>query len=233
MHDLHSRIRLFGAGGLLTLLGLSLSACATTESWKEQVLLHDGHTIVVTRTMERAPANSLGHGGPLSETLTFTPPGLDRPITWKTRFNESPGKPGSLNPMLLDIVRGTVYLVATPVGCISYNKWRRPNPPYIALKYISGHWTRIPVKALPTVLVHANLIDPPSPDKVEDFYTLKDVKEQLQDALLETRTVFRTPIRTNWVMCPVLVPITSGASKGGWTTPGALQSIESIHHSHR
>lgn len=192
MYGHHSRVRLFGAGGLVALLGLSLSACATPETWKEVAPLHNGHTIIVTRTMDLAGADGVGYRKPLNETDSFTLPGSGKRITWKTSFNDSSRKQNALSPMLLDIVRGTPYVVTMPNGCISYNKWHRPNPPYIAFKYQTGHWTRIPVTALPAELVHANLIDPPSPDKAKAFYTLKDVEEQLQQGnVKDAMTVFR------------------------------------------
>jgi len=215
------------------LLSISLSACGSTVSWKEQVLLHNGHTIVVTRTMDLAGADGEGYRKPLSETLTFIPPGSSSQVIWKTSFNDSSRKQNSLNPILLGIVRGDAYIVTMPAGCISYNKWHRPNPPYVAFVYQSGHWVRIPIKALPPVLIHTNLIDPPSPDRVKSFYTLKDVQGELHQATVkDAMTVFRTPIPTEFMRCPVLVPITSGPFKGGWKTPGAFPSIKSLGSPH-
>jgi len=61
-------------------------------------------------------------------------------------------------PMLLDIKNGVVYLVAYPMGCLSYNKWGRPNPPYVIFKYQSNEWQRISLQELPAEINTPNLI---------------------------------------------------------------------------
>ena len=53
----------------------------------------------------------------------------------------------------------TSYIVAEPRGCLSYNKWGRPNPPYVVFKSQGGDdWKRIPLQQLPTRFKTPNLV---------------------------------------------------------------------------
>jgi hypothetical protein len=69
--------------GLLLMMGVSLSACSSSKSWKEEAQLHDGQKIIVERYF------NLGSGlniesrerRELDETVTFTLPGSNKKIT--------------------------------------------------------------------------------------------------------------------------------------------------------
>ena len=120
---------------LLMILGGGMSACAMGgTSWKEEVLLHDGQKIIVERSVERGGRHEIGQKPPYKEqSLVFTMPISNETITWEDHYSEDVGSANFL-PMLLDISKGTPYLVVNPVGCLSYNKWGRPNPPYVYLQ---------------------------------------------------------------------------------------------------
>lgn len=127
-------------------------------SWKEEVLLHDGQKIIVERTLERGGRHEIGQRpGATNETLSFTMPGSNQTVTWNDQYSEDIGS-SNFNLLMLEIANGAVYLVATPMGCLSYNKWGRPNPPYIVFKYQSMAWLRIPLPELPAELVQPNLV---------------------------------------------------------------------------
>ena len=55
MNNGHSLLKAFTTIALVLTIGASMSACALVggASWKEEVLLHDGSKIIVTRTVER------------------------------------------------------------------------------------------------------------------------------------------------------------------------------------
>ena len=142
---------------LIFMMGVSMSACSST-SWKEEVLLHDGGKIVVKRTVERGGWHEIGQQPPYKEqSLTFTMPGTKQEITWEDKFSEDVGSANFL-PMLLDVSNGNAYLVADTMGCLSYNKWGRPNPPYVVFKYEGKEWKRITLQELPTEIKIPNLI---------------------------------------------------------------------------
>lgn len=46
-------------------------------------------------------------------------------------------------------MNGTPYIVAEPNLCRAYNKWGRPNPPYIFFRFDGKDWKRIPLSELP------------------------------------------------------------------------------------
>ncbi|MEZ0231477.1 MAG: hypothetical protein ACAH12_01450 [Methylophilaceae bacterium] len=142
---------------LLLVLGGSVSACAAT-SWKEEVLLHDGSKIIVMRTAERGGRQEIGQRPPIkNQTLIFTMPETGKSIKWEDRYSEDIGS-ASFLPMLLDILNGKAYLVASPMGCLSYNKWGRPNPPYVIFQYENDQWERIALQELPAEFKLPNLI---------------------------------------------------------------------------
>lgn len=154
--------------GFLLMLGASMGACAGISgfggtSWKEEVLLHDGSKAVATRTVERGGRHEIGQEPPIKEqSLSFTMPGTSRRVTWEDHYSEDVGG-ANFNLKLLDIVNGTPYVLASPAGCLSYNKWGRPNPPYVIFKHDGKEWIRISLPALPLEIKTPNLI-PSSPD---------------------------------------------------------------------
>ncbi len=154
---------------LLMILGGGMSACAMGgTSWKEEVLLHDGQKIIVERSVERGGRHEIGQKPPYKEqSLVFTMPISNETITWEDRYSEDVGSANFL-PMLLDISKGTPYLVVNPMGCLSYNKWGRPNPPYVIFKYDGKAWQRIPLQELPAEIKTPNLIFSMPDIKVEE-----------------------------------------------------------------
>lgn len=174
---------------LLPLLTVMVGLCACAElpgtghtmRWKEEVKLNGGQVIVVERIYNLGgyPAIESPNRSPLDEALTFTLPGSNKAITWKTEFNNSP-ELNSLGPLLLDVVDDVPYLATSPAGCIAYNKWGRPNPPYVLFKYVNQTWQRIPLEAFPPMLVQSNLMSRPDSQVLKPYYTLEQVKEQMQ-----------------------------------------------------
>jgi hypothetical protein len=202
-----------------------MSAYAATRpfTWKEEVLLHDGNTIIAERTVERGGRHEIGQQPPYKEQrLVFTMPGTDRHVTWEDTFSEDLGSANFL-PMLLDIRHGVAYLVASPMGCQSYNKWGRPNPPYVIFKHDGSGWQRIPLQELPAEIHAPNLIFS-SPDiAVEQSgrrFMSTDMIKQLIEGYRqpEYKTILREPVKRgsegSAVNCEELV-----LYKGHWILP--------------
>ena len=145
-------------------------------------------------------------------------PGTDKKIVWTTSFDDSSPEPNGLGALLLDVVNGVPYLATSPSGCISYNKWKRPNPPYIVFKYVGGEWKRIPLSDFPSELTHSNLMSTPDLRTLKPYYTVEQVRQQMEGRGVapEAKTIYRKPVRTWLETCPVLVPVKGG----GWQTPG-------------
>lgn len=145
-------LSVFKTIGLVLTLGVSMSACATsTFTWKEEVLLHDGKKIIVERsdTYDSSMRHEIGQGAPLAEhKTTFVIPGANKTVIWKSD-NRSFSEPENLNLLVLDFLAGVPYVATTIGGSIAYNKWGRPNPPYVFFKYDGKAWKRISLDEFP------------------------------------------------------------------------------------
>ncbi|MBH0192511.1 MAG: hypothetical protein HP492_12350, partial [Nitrospira sp.] len=88
MNNHRSLLHLCKMISLVLTLGVSMNACTTsTFTWKEEVLLHDGMKIVVERsdTYDSSIPHEIGQPAPLAEhTTTFTIPGANRMVIWKS-----------------------------------------------------------------------------------------------------------------------------------------------------
>jgi hypothetical protein len=170
MSERHVLLRLFTAICLVLTLGVGMNVYVFGgDSWKEEALLHDGSKIIVERTVERGGRHEVGQKPPYKEqSLSFTLPGTNQTITWEDHYSQDLGSANFL-PMMLDISEGTPYIVVHPMGCLSYNKWGRPNPPYVIFQYQGQKWKRISLQELPADIKSLNLIFS-SPDiQVEKF----------------------------------------------------------------
>src|SRR5574343_1237117 len=121
--------------GLILTLGISMHAQAGLfgfggASWQEEVLLHDGNKLVVDRSVERGGLHEIGQKPAYTkQKLVFKHPVTGEQVVWEDKATPDLGNSGFL-PMALDIYHSAVYLVASPMGCLSYNKWGRPNGPW-------------------------------------------------------------------------------------------------------
>jgi hypothetical protein len=151
--------------GLVLMMGVSMSACS--KSWKEEVQLHDGSKIIVERMVDRGGRHEIGQEPPIkNQSVIFTLPSTNESVTWEDNFTEDIGGANFL-PMQLEIRKDTAYVVANPMGCPSYRKWGRPNPPYIVFKYQSHKWIRITLEELPAEFVTPNIIFSSPDDEAE------------------------------------------------------------------
>ncbi len=211
--------------GLILMMGVGMNADAGLfglggTSWKEEVLLHDGGRIIVERSVERGGRHEIGQQPPIKEqSLTFILPSTNEEVTWEDKLTEDVGSANFL-PKLLDIHKGTAYLVAHPMGCLSYNKWGRPNPPYVIFKYDGKAWQRITLQELPAEIKTPNLI-PSSPDdeakktgqRIVSAETIKKMYEDYRQP--EYKTILRVAVRGVESSCPEMV-----FYKGAWVGPG-------------
>lgn len=144
----------------LMILGGGMNACAMGDktSWKEEVLLHDGKKIIVERSQTYGGRHEVGQSAPIREhTISFRLPNSNKTLTFKSEYSEDVGR-ANLNLLALHIRNGTPYIVAEPNLCLAYNKWGRPNPPYVLFKHYGKTWHRISMTALPAEFKSINLI---------------------------------------------------------------------------
>lgn len=222
-------LRLFNTIGLVLTLGVSISADAGLfgfggDSWKEEVLLHDGSKIIVKRSQSYGGRHEIGQTPPIKEQdITLTLPGTNRAITWKSEYSEDIGR-ANFNLLALHILNGTPYIVTVPNLCLSYNKWGRPNPPYVFFKYNGKRWQRIPLTEFPATFKEINLVASTKRHKdtlmAQPMVTAALVRElngELEQP--EYKTILREPLNPGSMDCPVMVRI-----KGGWESPGGSKA---------
>jgi hypothetical protein len=169
MHNLQALLTLLRAATARALLAVglivALTACAGAgalgmggDTWQEEVLLHDGRKMVVERYTLRGGRHEVGQKGDyIAQTMRFTPPGSSKAIEWQDQRSADLGN-SSFLPMAVEVVRGTPYIVANTMGCLAYNKWGRPNPPYVVFKHEANTWQRIALTDLPPEVKTPNLV---------------------------------------------------------------------------
>jgi len=200
--------------GLILILGVSMSACAGlsghTMSWKEEVKLHDGQVIISERfyNLGGYPGLESHNRMALDQVITFSLPGTNKRIIWKNDFRDSVPEPNSLNLIRFDVVKSVPYIATYPAGCISYNKWGRPNPPQILFKYEDDQWKRITLAELPPELIGTSanvIVGRPDVRIAESFYTVEGVNRVNHDiSTPEYKTILREPVKSadSVVSCP-------------------------------
>ncbi|MHB1094007.1 hypothetical protein [Thiobacillus sp.] len=207
----------------LMILGGGMSACAGGTSWKEEVLLHDGSRIIVERSQTYGGRHEIGQSQPIREhTISFTLPNSNKRLTFKSEYSEDVGR-ANLNLLALHVLNGTPYIVAEPNLCLAYNKWGRPNPPYVIFKYDGKAWQRIPISQLPVEFKTINLIvnngreeDIERAASGSGYVSAADV-QHLNSSLHqpEYKTILREAYPIAAGSCPEMIYY-----KGAWVGPG-------------
>jgi len=210
----------------LMILGGSMSACAMGDktSWKEEVLLHDGQKIIVERSQTYGGRHEIGQSQPIkAHTISFTLPNSNKTIVFKSEYSEDVGR-ANLNLLALHVLNGAPYIVAEPNLCLAYNKWGRPNPPYVIFKHDGKTWQRIPLSALPAEFKTINLIvnngreeDIQRAASGSGYVSVTDV-QRINNSLTqpEYKTILREPLAKGRIeqMCEERV-----LYKGSWILP--------------
>lgn len=224
MNNRHFLLRALRTISAALALGISVGACAGLPSvggtsWKEEVLLHDGNKIVATRSVNRGGRHEIGQDPPIKEqSLTFVMPGTKERVTWKDTYSEDLGH-ANFNLKLLEIVKNSAYVLASPAGCPSYNKWGRPNPPYVIFKYDGKVWQRIALTELPDQIKIPNLISSSPDTKVEKSgkrFISAEMVRQFNEAYKqpEYRSILREGLTKERITAMCVEMVSNG--KGGW-----------------
>lgn len=171
-------------------------------SWKEEVLLHDGSTLIVKRWQTYRGRHEIGQSTPVGEhTIRFELPATGKQVEWTSEYGEDLGRT-NFNLLALHILAGMPYLIVEPNLGLSYNKWGRPNPPYVIFKHDGRSWQRIQLSELPSEFKTINLIvnngreeDIAEAAKKLGYVSAKDVGK-LNSSLMqqEYRAIIRTPL---------------------------------------
>ncbi len=211
MMNLHGLRWLFHVSTLIAVV--EMSACAMVgalpfggDSWKEEVLLHDGSKLVITRSQTYGGSHEIGQPPSIKEhTVTFTLPYTNKTMTWTSEYGKELGRT-NFHVLAVHVLNGTPYIVAEPNLCLSYNKWGRPNPPYVFFKYDGTAWQRIPLEDVPTEFTTMNVVLGLSRQFVDAMVKQEVVSvEQIQKwnsqlLQLQYKTILREPMKDTY--CP-------------------------------
>jgi hypothetical protein len=145
------------AAGLAFMLCCAGQSALAADSWKEEVLLHDGQKIIVERSQTYGGRSEPGQSGPVKEhNIRFSVPGGSRFITWTSEYSQDIGRT-NFNLLAVHVKDATPYIVAEPNLCLSYNKWGRPNPPYVFFKLEGDVWQRVALEQFPAEFTTINV----------------------------------------------------------------------------
>lgn len=217
MSDRYFLLHLCKAICLVWTLGVSMNAYGFGgESWKEEVLLHDGGKIVVERSQSYGGRHEIGQSPPIKEhTISFILPNTNKTITWTSEYGEDIGR---TNFYLLAVhtLDGMPYIVASPNSCQSYNKFGRPNPPYVFFKYDGKEWQRIPLEEFPAEFKTINVALDILGREVKNLVTLGLVSsEKIKElnhhtTMLAHKTILREAVKQGLgaTSCPIPTTMT-------------------------
>lgn len=212
--------------GLLLLLTVAMAACASAtsmskiagDSWKEEVQLHDGSTIIIKRTQRYKGRHEIGQAVPVSEhTVSFTLPKTGKSYKWTSEYGEDLGRT-NFNLLAVHVLDGIPYIIAQPNLCLSYNKWGRPNPPYVIFKFTDNAWQRIQISELPqqfntlNVLVTIKEADTRGISSMRTISATAIKERNANYSQPELKSIVREPLK---IGCEELV-----FYKGAWVGPG-------------
>lgn len=194
----------------ILILGTSMNAfgflgLGNSASWKEEVLLHDGQKIIVERsqTFGGYPTIESQEREVLAEKWVFPVPGMEKKVVWKVDFRRPPTGT-QLMLITLGFLKGTPYIATTPAGCIAYNHWKRPNPPYVFFRYDGKEWRQISLAEFPMEFQDANVVvgGRSEPEKqAGSTLSIAKIKEDNSNLEPHLRQIIREAL-ANSQLCP-------------------------------
>ena len=195
--------------GLLLALTVVMVACVSAtsitkiagDSWKEEIELHDGSTMIIKRTQHYKGMHAIDQSVPVGEhTVSFTLPKTGKSYTWTSEYGEELGRT-NFNLLAVHVLDNIPYIVAQPNGVLSYNKWGRPNPPYVIFKHADNAWQRIQMSELPQEFKTLNVLISPKDADIQTHYisaaTVKQRNHELRNTAIspELRLLVREPVK--------------------------------------
>lgn len=211
---------------LLLLFTVAMTACVSAnsitkiagDSWKEEVQLHDSNTIIVKRSQTYKGRHAIDQSVPVGEhTVSFTIPQTGKSYTWTSEYGEDLGRT-NFNLLAIHVLDNIPYIISQPNLCLSYNKWGRPNPPYVIFKFVDSAWQRIEISELPPQFTTLNVLIAVTEADTRGISSMRTISAktiQEKNAELkqpELKAIVREPVK---IGCEELV-----FYKGAWVGPG-------------
>lgn len=226
---MHCRIGLFFFAFLVLNLNANAGILGSgSDSWKEEVQLHDGSKIIVSRSQSYGGRHETGQSSPIKEhTIRFALPGSSKTFSWTNEYSQDLGHT-NFTLLALHVLDGTPYVVVSPNRCLSYNKWGRPNPPYVFFKYEGSAWRRIPLEQFPTEFKKLNVAIYLGSQTVSEMVSLGVVSaEKIDEWNAELRQPeYKTILREPLIKVHCRVEFSNG--KGTWLSSDWFSSEKDL-----
>nr|WP_321467023.1 hypothetical protein [uncultured Desulfobulbus sp.] len=219
---------------VLLLLGATVYAFAflgigDSATWQEEVLLHDGSKIIAKRSLNYGGRHEIGQSSPIREqNIKFDLPDSGKTINWTSEYSEDIER-ANFNLLAVHILNNIPYIVAEPNLCLSYNKWGRPNPPYVIFRYNENSWQRISIEEFPAEFKTINVaLAPKTHEKkltgqgLVSAEMVKQLNSDLKQPYL--KSILRTPLEPGamGISCEVLIEYKCKGGHIGWGSPGGF-----------
>lgn len=139
---------------LLTVIATTqLVACSKTVEWNEEVQLNDGRVIVVTQKKRCEGGDFTAETGAtcIAREAWMTiklPEFSDKDMVWHE----------SLDPMVVNIHQGRLYVVGRPPHTLEFRAYGATNPPYFGFVWEKNAWKRIPFAEIPVAIYDRNML---------------------------------------------------------------------------
>lgn len=143
---------------LLVVAFLCLSGCGLPEhdQWTEQVTLHDGREVPISRGAWKQWLfdDAQGQVWRYRYSIQVVSPNTGEVVEWKGRWSEK--------PIIVEFDQRYTYIVFLPEKCnVDLTRYGNPNPPYVVLRRAEGwlqRWQPIRLADYPASLRITNLI---------------------------------------------------------------------------
>ena len=124
----------WGIAPTLLVLASFVSACGDPLRWREEILLPDGRVVTAVRYQEfKGPSEPFKPPTASNYRLEFRNPDTGEKVIWEYSRD--------LATVALSINDKIPELVTTPNYATL--RFRCPDPPYVAFRYIDGQWVRV------------------------------------------------------------------------------------------
>lgn len=162
---------------LMIFLGVAMSGCADTVTWREEVKLSDGRVIeVMQRRRYEGVYTGQDVGSVVREAwLSFRLPEFgNQEITWHE----------NLKPRILNLSNNKWYVVGIPPTGLEFAQYGKPKPDYVGFRYEGEKWLRIPFEEIPEEIYSTNLWIENVPPNKSSYVSVADKTEEMRKPTL-------------------------------------------------
>lgn len=172
---------------------LSLTGCTQTVEWQEDVRLLDGRVITVTQKRRcRGGDYNARTGATCLASESWVTLNLPEFSAHEILWHES------LNPMVINICEGRLYIVGLPPTLVEFRKYGEINPPYFGFEWSGSGWNAIAFNKIPVAIYDANMILESIPQTRTPHMSLVQKKLETEGGYIP----FQRRIDPGWKLSP-------------------------------